>query len=245
MQNILIIGANSAIAKSCAREYAQKQCRLYLLGRDTEQLQILKDDLLVRGASQVETAPLDVDLLHTHKEALNTAFSSSSSIDLVLLCHGVLPDQEHCEKDFDYALSQFHTNTISSLSLLHTIAQKMQAQKKGSIAVITSVAGDRGRQSNYYYGAAKGTLSIFLQGLRGSMLKSNVQVIDIKPGFVDTPMTEHITKGALWSSPDQIATCITKGIEKNRTTIYAPGYWRLIMLIVKLIPEFIFKRLKF
>lgn len=245
MQNILIIGANSAIAKACARLYAEKNCRLYLLGRNAEQLQVQKNDLLVRGAAQVETALLDVDQMALHAEVLDTAQAALSSLDLVLLCHGVLPEQDRCEQDIGYALAQFHTNTTSTISLLHIIAKKLTTQGDGKIAVITSVAGDRGRQSNYYYGAEKGAVSIFLQGMRGSLLKHNIQVIDIKPGFVDTPMTDHISKGALWSSPDKVAACMIKGIDKNRSTVYAPGYWRFIMLIVKSIPEFIFKHLKF
>lgn len=245
MQNILIVGANSAIAKSCARLYAQQGCHLYLVGRNAEQLDLQKEDLRVRGASQVETELLNVDELSSHDKIVANAKAALGSIDLALVCHGVLPDQERCEKDFAYALEQFHTNTISSMSLLHILAKTMSSQGSGTIAVITSVAGDRGRQSNYYYGASKGTLSLFLEGLRGSLLKKNVHIIDIKPGFVDSPMTEHISKGALWSSPDKIASCMTRGIAKNRTTIYAPGYWRFIMLVVKLIPEFIFKRLKF
>jgi decaprenylphospho-beta-D-erythro-pentofuranosid-2-ulose 2-reductase len=245
LQNILIIGANSAIAKSCARLYAKKGCHLYLVGRNIQQLDLQKEDLRVRGASQIETTLLNVDDISAHEKIIADAKASLGSIDLVLICHGVLPDQERCEQDFTYAMEQFHTNTISSLSLLHILARTMAAQGSGTIAVITSVAGDRGRQSNYHYGASKGTLSLFLEGLRGSLLKNNVLVVDIKPGFVASPMTEHISKGALWSSPDKIAICMTRGIAKGRTTIYAPGYWRLIMLVVKLIPEFIFKRLKF
>ena len=120
----------------------------------------------------------------------------------------------------------------------------MQERRKGCIAVVTSVAGDRGRQSNFIYGAAKAMVSTYLQGLRGRLFPHNVAIVDIKPGFVDSPMTAHLPKGALWAQPDQIAQRIVRAVEKKRTTIYTPGFWRLIMIIVCSVPEFIFKRLK-
>ncbi|MDX1491111.1 MAG: SDR family oxidoreductase [Pseudohongiellaceae bacterium] len=245
MQNILIIGANSAIAKACARHYAAAACHLYLLGRDKRKLEIQEGDLSVRGAKKVDLAVLDSDSLDEQQSALEQAKKTLGVIDLVLICHGVLPDQQRCENDFSYALQQFHTNTTSTLSLLNLLAPMMSEQGKGTIAVITSVAGDRGRQSNYYYGASKGAVSIFIQGLRGKLFSKGISVIDIKPGFVDTPMTNEIEKGGpLWSTPERVAQSITKGIDKGKPCIYAPGYWRYILLVVRLVPEFIFKRLK-
>ena len=245
MKTILIIGANSAIAKATARLYAEEQCQLYLLGRDSAALAEQKADLEIRGAHSVDFAPLDVTHFAVHEAVIEQALDTLGHIDIVLICHGSLPDQALCETDFDAANEAFKVNALSVISLLGILALKMQDQNNGSIAVVTSVAGDRGRQSNYVYGAAKGMVSLYLQGLRGRLYPFNVNVVDIKPGFVDTPMTSHIKKGALWASPAQVAHCIVTGINKNKTTVYAPYFWRYIMQIVCNIPESIFKRLKF
>ncbi|MCP5357989.1 MAG: SDR family oxidoreductase [Pseudomonadales bacterium] len=245
MKNILIIGANSAIAKATARLYAQEHCRLYLLGRDSAALAEQRQDLLIRGASEVDIAPLDVTHFAVHEAVIDQAVGLLGQLDLVLICHGSLPDQELCQNDFDAALEAFNINALSVISLLTHLCRHMMTQNSGCIAVITSVAGDRGRQSNYVYGAAKGMVSRYLQGLRGRLFPHNIDVVDIRPGFVDTPMTEHLPKGALWASPEQVAQAVVKGIAKRRTTVYAPAFWRLIMLIVRCIPEFLFKRLRF
>ncbi|MCP5343992.1 MAG: SDR family oxidoreductase [Pseudomonadales bacterium] len=245
MKNILIIGANSAIAKATARLYAQENCRLFLLGRDTAALAQQQQDLLIRGASEVNIAPLDVTHFTLHEAAIDQALDLFGQIDLALICHGSLPDQIRCQDDFDAALEAFNINALSVISLLTHLSARMMAQRHGCLAVITSVAGDRGRQSNYVYGAAKGMVSRYLQGLRGRLFPHNVHVVDIRPGFVDTPMTAHLPKGALWASPEQIAQAVVNGVAKRRHTVYAPAFWRFIMLIVRCIPEFMFKRLKF
>lgn len=245
MKNILIIGANSAIAKAVARLYAQEHCRLYLLGRDSAALAEQRQDLLIRGASEVDIAPLDVTHFAIHEAVVDQAVGLLGQLDLVLICHGSLPDQALCENDFDASLEAFNINALSVISLLIPLCRHMMTQNSGCIAVITSVAGDRGRQSNYVYGAAKGMVSRYLQGLRGRLFPHNIDVVDIRPGFVDTPMTEHLPKSALWASPEQVAQAVVTGIAKRRTTVYAPAFWRLIMLIVRCIPEFLFKRLKF
>ncbi len=244
MKTILIIGANSAIAKAAARLYAEEHCRIFLLARNAEQLALQKKDLEIRGAADVDYAILDVNNFSHHEAVVDQVVDSFGRIDLALICHGSLPDQALCEENFDEALIEFNTNALSVISLLTVIANHMAVQKSGCLAVITSVAGDRGRQSNYVYGAAKGMVSLYLQGLRGRMHQKGVRVVDIRPGFVDTPMTAAFKKGALWSSPEQVAQCLVKGISKNSHTVYAPGYWRIIMTVVCSIPETLFKRLK-
>lgn len=244
-KNILIIGAGSAIAVATARLYAEQHCRLYLTARNEEHLALQKEDLLLRGALEVDYALLDANSFDEHDAILERAAETLGSIDIALICHGSLPDQSKCEEDFQLALQEINTNAVSVISLVTRIANRLAAQRSGCIAVVTSVAGDRGRQSNYVYGGAKGMVSIFLQGLRGRLLRSNVQVVDIRPGFVDTPMTAAFAKGPLWSSPEQIAQSIVRGILHKRHTVYAPGYWRIIMFVVRSIPEVIFKRLKF
>lgn len=241
---ILIIGATSAIAKATARIYAAKGCRLHLIARNPDALQATADDLSVRGAREVTFSMLDVNDFEKHEEALQSAMKSMSEIDVALICHGSLPDQQASEKDFDLARHEINTNGLSVISLLTSLSGYFIEQGNGTIAVVTSVAGDRGRQSNYVYGSVKAMVSTYLQGLRGRLLPHNVHVVDIRPGFVDSPMTAHIEKGALWSSPDRIGKIIVNGIGKRRHTVYAPFYWRFIMLIVRSIPEVLFKRIK-
>jgi len=245
LKTILIVGANSAIAKATARIYAEQQFALYLLARDPAQLASQKADLELRGAHSVECAPFDANDFDSHKELIEKALSSLGHFDIVLISHGSLPDQVACENSFNDAMAAFNVNALSVISLLNYVTNPMRIRGEGCIAVITSVAGDRGRQSNFVYGASKAMVSTYLQGLRGRLFPHNVSVVDIKPGFVDSPMTAHLPKGALWAQPEQIAQSIVRAIAKKRSTIYAPGFWRVIMFIVRSIPEIIFKRLKF
>ena len=242
---ILIIGAHSAIAVAVARRYSESGAALFLAARDPERLQTLANDLTVRGASAVNYHALDLTDTQQHGELVSKAAESLGDIDLALICHGMLPDQALCERDFDALHRSLQVNGLSALSLLSALGNRLEQQAHGSIAVITSVAGDRGRRSNYVYGASKAMLSTYIQGFRGRMHSHGVDVIDIRPGLVDSPMTSHLKKGLLFSSPERIAGCIVRGIERRRTTVYAPGYWRLIMAVVKVIPDALFKRLSF
>lgn len=244
MKKILIIGATSAIAEATARLWAAEGHRLYLLGRNDKRLAAIAADLKIRGAESVQFALLDVNDIALHATVLDAAAAALGGLDVVLIAHGTLGDQKACEQDFNAALQELNTNAISFISLLTHLANRFEAQKHGSIAVISSVAGDRGRQSNYVYGTAKGAVTIFLQGLRNRLHKSGVQVLTIKPGFVDTPMTAEFKKGSLWASPEAIARSIHAGIEKRRDVIYAPWFWLGIMTVIRLIPEQIFKKLK-
>ena len=243
--NVLIIGATSAIAGATARLYAQRAARLFLLARDPQRLQRMSADLTVRGATSVDSACLDLRCHDQHRAAIEAAAASLGSIDIVLLCYGVLPDQEQAENDFNATREALEVNGLSVISLLIVLATSMQQQQQGKIAVVTSVAGERGRQSNFVYGAAKAMVSTYLQGLRGKLLPHGIHLIDIRPGPVDSPMTAGFDKGPLWSCPEQIAASIVKSIDRNRHTAYAPGYWRPIMWVIRCIPEVIFKRLKF
>lgn len=243
--NILIIGANSAIARAMARLYAQRQDRLFLCGRDAQRLEALAKDLSVRGAAEVQTACLDVTDYEAHQALLDAAVAGLGSIDLVLVCHGLLSNQEACEADFAATGTELHVNGVSVVSLLTRLRPVLEKQGSGCIAVITSVAGDRGRQPTYIYGAAKAMVSTYLQGLRGRLLEHGVHVVDIRPGPVDTPMTAHLKKGLLFSTPEKVAQRAVKAIDRKHNTVYAPAYWRPIMTIIKLIPESLFKRLKF
>jgi short-subunit dehydrogenase len=243
MQKVLIIGATSAIAEATARRYAERGARLHLVARNAQRLDAIADDLRVRGAADVTRAVLDVNDLGAHEAVLDGAWTGLGNVDVVLIAHGTLPDQQACEASAETALAEFATNASSTIALLTRIAQRMVPAGRGSIAVISSVAGDRGRASNYLYGSAKAAVSTFLGGLRQRLYKQGIRVVTIKPGFVDTPMTRDFKKGALWAQPDAVAAGIVKAIDKERSVAYLPGFWFLIMTIIRVIPEFIFKRL--
>ncbi|MDA3806619.1 MAG: SDR family oxidoreductase [Thiomicrorhabdus sp.] len=243
-KNILIIGATSAIAQATLRIYAEQNHNLFLVARNAEALKTIAEDAKIRGAQQVEIHACDLAELESHQSLIETVYKSYPKLDIVLIAHGTLPNQSACQENVALTLQEMNINGLSTISLLTLLANRFEAEKSGSIAVITSVAGDRGRQSNYVYGAAKGMVSTFLQGLRNRLNDSGVQVLDIKPGFVDTPMTAEFKKGALWAQPEQIAKSIIKAIDKRKNTLYTPVFWAGIMFIIRSVPEVIFKRLK-
>lgn len=240
MRKILIVGATSAMAEACARLWAQRGDQLYLAARNAKQLQSVVDDLKARGAQRVDGKVFDANQFDQHAALLADATRFMDGLDTVLIAHGTLSDQDRAQADIAYALGEMATNGTSVVSLMTLAGEQLAQQGRGAIAVISSVAGDRGRQSNYVYGSAKALVSAFASGLRQRLAKKGVHVITIKPGFVDTPMTAHLKKGALWAKPDQVARDISQAIDKGRTIVYTPGFWRWIMLIIKHIPEAIF-----
>ena len=243
MQKILIIGATSAIAEATARRWAARGAALFLVGRKAERLEQIAADLRVRGAASVACQAQDACARDAHETMLCAAEQAMGGLDVALIAHGSLPDQKACEASVELTLEEIDTNALSVIALLTRLATRFEAQGHGSLAVISSVAGDRGRQSNYVYGAAKGMLTLFLQGLRNRLAKKGVHVLTVKPGFVDTPMTASFKKGALWASPDAIAQGIVSAIDKKRDVVYLPGFWWLIMTLIRHIPERIFKKL--
>lgn len=244
MKRILIIGATSAMAKACARLWAAQGHRLVLLGRQADALTALCADLKVRGAAAADHARLDANDLDRHEAVLDAAVATLGGLDVVLIAHGTLGDQAACERDIALAMGELLTNGLSVIALASRLANRLEAQGSGTLAVIASVAGDRGRQSNYVYGSAKGMVAIFLQGLRQRLQKSGVQVLTIKPGFVDTPMTQAFQKGPLWATPESVARRIVAAIERRSDVVYVPGFWRLIMTLIRALPEGLFKKLK-
>lgn len=244
MRKIFIFGATSALAEETARLFAKVGDCLFLVARDPDKLKVLADDLSIRGATQVITTVSDAQDFNRHHALIEEAFTGLNGLDTVLIAHGTLPDQKTCEHSFSEVRREFEVNTLGVLSLATHAANRLESQGFGTLCVISSVAGDRGRQSNYVYGAAKGAVSIFLQGLRNRLCSTGVHVLTVKPGFVDTPMTAAFTKGRLWASPDQVAGGIYKAIIKKRDIVYLPWFWWLVMGVIRLIPETIFKRLK-
>jgi len=242
---MLIIGATSAIAQATAKLFARQHDALFLVGRDADKLEAITADLIVQGAAKVDyTVLLDFNECEQHHAMLEQAIVSLDGLDTILIAYGILNDQKAGEQDYAQAEQALYTNFLSIISLLTPLANYLEKQHYGCIAVISSVAGDRGRQSNYIYGTAKGALTIFLQGLRNRLHPANICVLTIKPGFVDTPMTADIKKGVLWAQPETIATGIYRAIKKRKNVVYLPWFWWPIMMIIRHIPEFIFKRMK-
>jgi decaprenylphospho-beta-D-erythro-pentofuranosid-2-ulose 2-reductase len=215
---------------------------MHLVARNEQHVQAIASDLTVRGASEVTKYCLDLNNVDRHEELLSAAADALGSVDIVLIAHGTLSNQKACELSVEETLQEIQTNALSTISLLTLIANKFEAQKSGTICVISSVAGDRGRASNYVYGSAKAMLTAFTSGLRQRLYKSNVSVVTIKPGFVDTPMTSAFKKGFLWAKPNVVAALIVNAIDKKKAEVYVPAFWRAIVLLVKTIPMQIFKK---
>jgi decaprenylphospho-beta-D-erythro-pentofuranosid-2-ulose 2-reductase len=245
MQGILILGANSAIAEQVSRLLASEGVSLYLIGRDTIRLEVIADDLRVRGASQVTIEALDVTDAAAIATVVGRAVQSLGTLDVVLFAAGLLPDQTQVNSDPNLLRQTLEVNALSAMIVLNEAAAFFEQQGHGQIVAIGSVAGDRGRATNYAYGAAKGALEIFMSGLRQRLHPSGVQVLLVKPGFVDTPMTADFPKGPLWASPERVAQDIVRAMAKGRSVIYTPWFWRWIMLIVRHLPERLFVRLRF
>lgn len=243
MKKIAIIGATSAIAEAIAKQYAKRGEHLMLVGRNHERLDVLTRDLTIRGAAKVDHLTFEANDFSKHGALIENIVNTLGEIDVLLIAHGTLPDQKACELDPALSLQEVNTNAMSVISLLLRLATVFEKQGHGTIAVVSSPAGDRGRQSNYIYGAAKGAVSVFAQGLRNRLFRSGVHVLTVKPGFVDTPMTANFNKGLLWSTPHKIAPIIINAIERRKDVVYVPWFWRYIMFVIKSIPEAIFKRL--
>jgi decaprenylphospho-beta-D-erythro-pentofuranosid-2-ulose 2-reductase len=244
MNRIVIIGATSAIAHAAARLWAAQGAALFLVGRDAVRLDANAADLRVRGAASVAVHAMDATDAAVHATMLAAAIAALGGVDVALIAHGTLPDQRECETDLARLRAEIETNGVSVCLLSQLFANHFAAQGAGALAVIGSVAGDRGRQSNYVYGAAKGMVARFTEGLRNRVAKSGVQVLLVKPGFVDTPMTAEFEKrGLLWAQPEAIAAGMLRAIAAKRDVVYLPWFWRWIMLVIRHIPERIFKRL--
>ncbi len=243
MTRVLVIGATSGMAQEAARILAARGDRLYLLARDPLKLEAVARDLVARGAAAVEREAADFLDTDRHGALLERAWQAFAGFDAVLVAHGTLGDQQRCEADYTAAEREIRANFLTAASFLTDVANRFAAAGRGTIAVITSVAGDRGRQSNYVYGAAKAGLSTFLQGLRNRLARQGVRVVTIKPGFVDTPMVAHIKKGPLFASAARAGQLIVRAMDGGGDVVYLPWFWRYIMLAVIHVPERVFKRL--
>jgi len=242
MQRVLILGATSAIAAEVAFLHARRGDRLHLVGRN--------EDKLARVVSRCEGATVtsavaDFAKLDANEAVVEKAIETLGGIDRVLIAHGDLGNQLESERSFAEAESILRTNFLSVVSLLIPLANRMEAQQSGTIGVITSVAGDRGRPRNYTYGAAKGGLGIYLQGLRTRLYPAGVKVTTLKLGPVDTPMTHDHRKHLLFGKPAPVAESIVRAMDEGVAEAYVPSFWAAIMPVVKNTPERLFQKLPF
>ncbi len=241
-QKILVLGATSGIAEATCRIWAAQGHSLFLVARNPEKLAAVAADLRVRGASYVDTAVADLDDTDQHPALLAHAINSLTGMDIAYLAHGVLGDQSQAEQDFNTAAHILHTNFMAPVSLLTWLANFCVQRHSGTLAVLSSVAGDRGRKSNYVYGSSKAGLSAFLGGLRNRVDREGVTVLTIKPGPVKTAMTASMDQKKM-ADVDQVAQTIVKAIAAKKDTLYVPFLWQPIMCIIRHIPERIFKKL--
>ncbi len=244
LDRTVIAGATSAIAREAARVLARRNASLFLVARDANKLEAVAADLRVLGARAVHTATADLASTTAHEQWWPEALALLGEPDAILIAHGILGDAGRARHDAAHTAEILTTNFLSAAAMLAPVSTWFEQRRSGVIAVIGSVAGDRGRQSNYVYGASKGGLDVFLQGLRNRLFHAGVDVVTIKPGFVDTPMTAHLPKSPLFASPEAVARGIVKAMEQGRDVVYLPFFWRWILWVVKLMPEFVFKRLK-
>jgi len=240
---VVAFGACSAICHEVLKLYAREGAQFFLVARNAGKLTAVADDLVARGGSLGGSATYDFREWQRHDAAVAEASDAMGGIDVAIVAHGTLPDQPECEVSGEAVRACMDDNFTSVAIIAQALAQRFAAQGSGTLAVISSVAGDRGRKSNYTYGAAKAGIDTFLQGLQGRFAGSDVRIVNIKPGMVVSPMTAHMQHGAIWATPEGIAPAIVTAISRGRAVCYVPGYWRLIMLVIRWLPTGILARL--
>jgi decaprenylphospho-beta-D-erythro-pentofuranosid-2-ulose 2-reductase len=243
-KRIVILGAASAIGEAAARVWAAQGARLVLVGRNANRISEVASDLKARGAVGAEVVIEDCATADARR-TIGQIIESLGGLDVALLAYGALGDQPEMERVPTASAQLLQTNFLSAAQWCLAIAEQFERQGSGALVVIGSVAGDRGRASNYIYGASKAGLGVLVQGLAHRFAKSGVRVVLVKPGFVDTPMTADVgKKGLLWGKPEAIGRIIVRASEQGGPIVYAPSFWRGIMIIVRLLPNQIFSRLR-
>lgn len=241
MKNILILGATSDMAQAIARKYAAEGWSLTLAALESDLLEPIAGDLQVRTQTEIQALEFDATDFTSHRGFYD---SLETKPDIVVCVFGYMGDQDLARTDVDEVRRTIDVNYTGAVSILNVVAEDFEKRGSGSIIGISSVAGDRGRQSNYIYGSAKAGFTAYLSGLRNRLAKTGVHVMTVKPGFVRTKMTEHLElPAALTADPDQVAKAIFLGEEKKRNVVYILWMWRWIMLAIKHIPEFVFKKM--
>ncbi|MCX6130080.1 MAG: SDR family NAD(P)-dependent oxidoreductase [Proteobacteria bacterium] len=243
--HVAIFGASSGIALAIARIYAGRGAKLYLIARDRQKLSEIERDCRARGALDVQSIVADLGSASFGKAASELLLQRCPTLDVVLIAQGVLGETDKLIQDFQSCESLLNLNIQAPIAICHALLPFLRAQKHGTLVIFSSVAGDRGRASNFIYAASKAAMTAYASGLRALLSWDGVHVLTVKPGMVATAMTAHLARGLLMAHAEPVARSIVKAIDKKRDTLYTPGYWRLIMLIIRLLPERIFKKLKF
>lgn len=242
-RRIAVFGATSDIAAAVARHAAEAGARLVLVGRNQAALGSHAADLQVRGAAEVVTLEGDFAAIEGLAALADQAWRSFGGLDVALIAYGSLPDQPTVQASSEATALALTLNFTSPAVLIGALASRFETQRSGVIAAISSVAGDRGRKSNYIYGAAKGGLQRLLEGVRHRLHGAGIAVLDIRPGFVATKMTEHLPRGGpLWATPDRVAGDILAAIDARRAVLYTPWFWQVILRLVTALPRPLFHR---
>jgi short-subunit dehydrogenase len=240
--SVLILGATSDVALACARVFAANNYQLILAGRDTNTLQPIVSDLRIKFQVDVMAVAFDALNFDSHQ-----AFYNALAVkpDVTICVFGLLGDQAVSAKDWAACKKVIDSNYTGAVSILNIVANDYEQRKAGTIVGISSVAGERGRQSNFIYGSAKAGFTAYLSGLRNRLFATGVHVVTVKPGFIYTRMTEHLTlPKPLTAKPEQLGNAILRAVQKKKNVIYVLPVWRLVMLIIRNIPEGMFKKLK-
>lgn len=241
---VLIVGATSVIARETAAAFAEAGYDLILAGRNDEELERVAADIAIRHGAHVGTERFDALETDDHERFADAvATAAGDRLAGVVLAFGLLGDQERAATEFDRAQEIIRANYTGAVSILTRLVPHFERRRSGFIVGISSVSGDRGRGSIYTYGSAKGGFSLYLQGLRNRLHKSGVHVLTVKPGYIDTRMTYGTVKPGLAVGPAAVARAVVRGVRKKKSVVYVPGIWRLVMLVIRSIPESIFKRL--
>lgn len=242
--HILIYGATSAIAHSIAKEYAIEKVHTFtLVGRSETRLNACKQELHVYGAVDIQTMLLDFSSIDDMKNVFHRCVQQRGAIDMAIVAQGSLTNQDKASYDMNYLAEEFSLNALSFIILSQIIVNHFNQHGSGILVGIGSVAGERGRKGNYAYGAAKSAVSTFLSGLRHANKNENIHIMTVKPGFVTTPMTLEMPQSFLFVKPEFVAKEIKRGVEQGIKQMYIPSFWRFIMMIIRSIPEALFKKL--
>jgi decaprenylphospho-beta-D-erythro-pentofuranosid-2-ulose 2-reductase len=242
-ETVLVVGATSSIARALAGRFAERGARLHLVGRDGAELGRIAADLHVRHGAVVSCGRLDVHDRESHRAAVQDALRQLGTFDTAAVAVGELGDQRRSERDPEHALEIIDANYAGPVSILTEIANVMEDRGRGRLVCLLSVAGERGRPTNYVYGSAKGGLDIFLEGLRARLFKKGVRVTSIRLGFVDTKMTFGQAGLFLVASPQRAAASVLRALDRRRDVAYVPGFWRPVMFAIRSLPRPLFKRM--
>jgi decaprenylphospho-beta-D-erythro-pentofuranosid-2-ulose 2-reductase len=244
VQSVLVLGGGSDIARATLRELVRRRARtIVLAARDPASLAPIADELRVAGATTVETRAFDALDTKAHEALIDDVFTRFGDIDLALLTFGVLGDQEQAERDAATAVDIAEVNYVGAVSVAVPLAQKMRAQGHGTIVVLSSVAGERARRSNFVYGSSKAGADAFFQGLGDSLVGTGVKVMVVRPGFVHTKMTAGMDAAPLSTTPEAVAVAIVRGLERSSETVWVPPALRYVMSALRHVPRPIFRKL--